>query len=347
MARKQHITLKQIAQHAGTSIGTVDRALKNREGIGSATRQRVLAAAREIGYAAGAADLAGRVTPRLRIAMVYPEQPQAFYAPMVAGMDACKRAFEDVQVEVTSLRYASQNQALEETLLRGVDGRAFQGLAINAAGPDITRQINRLVGAGVSVITFNTDAPDSNRAFFVGTDALRSGRMGAELLGRFLGGRGAVTALASSFQATPFSERFSGFCEVLRDAYPDMLLYPCAECLGDRQLAAQNLITLLRNVPLVRGVFCTGFTSTLGAVAALRALNRRDIVLIGYDTGDELLTALREGWCDALLYQNPFLQGYTALQALARYILSGKLPDSQKTDILTHVVLRQNADSYR
>jgi LacI family transcriptional regulator len=50
MAGTKRVTLKLIAQRAGTSIGTVDRALKDREGVRRSTKERVLTAARDLGY---------------------------------------------------------------------------------------------------------------------------------------------------------------------------------------------------------------------------------------------------------------------------------------------------------
>jgi LacI family transcriptional regulator len=279
--------------------------------------------------------------------MVYPQEPAPFYAPMTAGINAAVADLSDFGVEVEHIRFSMQKQDLEEETLEKLNPAGFQGLAINSAGPRIARQISRLSEAGIPVVTFNTDAVNSTRRFFIGNDSIQSGRMGAALLGRFLGGEGAVTVLGNFVQAMPFSERFGGFCETIHDEFPNMTLYPCAECYAERQLASQSLITLLKNVPTVRGVFCTGYTSTVGAITALKQLDRKDIVLIGYDTSDELLAALREGWCDALLYQDPYRQGYAAVQTLAQHVLDGKVPDSRKINILTNIVIRQNADSYR
>jgi ABC-type sugar transport system substrate-binding protein len=181
----------------------------------------------------------------------------------------------------------------------------------------------------------------------VGNDSVQSGRVGAALLGRFLGGKGTVTVLGNFVQATPFSERFGGFCETIHEEFPDILIYPCAECFAEQRLASQSLIALIKNVPQVSGVFCTGYTSTVGAISALKQVGRKDIVLIGYDTSEELLSALREGWCDALLYQDPYRQGYAAVQTLAQYVLDGKMPDVRRISTQTSIVLRQNADSYR
>ncbi|MDD3213854.1 MAG: substrate-binding domain-containing protein [Eubacteriales bacterium] len=347
MPKTKRVTLKLIAQRAGTSIGTVDRALKDRDGVRESTKVRVLAVARELGYSPNPFTNALRRMGSIRLALVYPEQPERFYAPIVAGINDAVNDLSDFGVEVVHVRYPLHKQTLQEEVLERLAIEDFQGVAINSAGPRIAAQINRIAQAGVPVITFNTDTANSMRRYFVGNDSLQSGRMGAALLGRYLGGTGAVTVLGNFVQAMPFSERFGGFCETIHDAFPDMTLYPCAECLADEHLASSSLIDLLTNVPHVRGVFCTGYTSTVGAISALKQLNRPDIVLIGYDTSDELLTALREGWCDALLYQDPYQQGYAAVQTLAQYVLDSKMPDARKINILTHIVIKQNADSYR
>jgi len=347
MPKNKRVTLKLIAQRAGTSIGTVDRALKDREGVRKSTKERVLAAARELGYIPNPFSNALRRLGSIRLAMVYPQQPDPFYGMIAAGIDDAVRDLSDFGVSVEHIRYPMQRQDLQEAALQTLDPADFHGVAVNSAGPRIARQINRLSEAGLPVITFNTDAVNSTRRFFVGNDSLQSSRMGAALLARFLGGRGAVTVLGNFVQAMPFSERFGGFCETMHEEFPEISLYPCAECRAERQLASQSLLTLLTQVPQIQGVFCTGYTSTVGAITTLRQLGRKDVVLIGYDTSEELLSALREGWCDALLYQNPYRQGYIAVKALAQHVLDGKMPDARTTNVLTCIILPQNADSYR
>ena len=347
MPESRRVTLKLIAERAGTSIGTVDRALKDRAGVRAATREKVLQVARELGYIPNPFANALRRLATIRLAMVYPEQPVPFYTPITAGIRDAEHDLSDFGVEVDLIRYPLQKQDMEEEALERLNLSAYQGVAINSAGPRIAQQINRITEAGLPVITFNTDSLHSKRCFFVGNDSLQSGRMGAALLGRFLGGKGTVTVLGNFVQATPFSERFGGFCETLHEEFPDMLMYPCAECFAEQQLASQSLVNLLRTVPTVSGVFCTGYTSTVGAISALRQTGRKDIVLIGYDTSEELLSALTEGWCDALIYQDPYRQGYAAVQTLAQYILDGRMPDPRKLNTFSNIVLAQNADSYR
>ena len=347
MPEAKRVTLKLIAEKAGTSIGTVDRALKDRQGIRNVTRERVLAAARDLGYMPNSAASVLRRMASMRLGFVYPEQPAPFFAPVTAGINDAVADYGALGIEVTHIRYSQQNENMEADTLQKIRPSEFQGIAVNSAGPGIAREINRLSDAGVPVITFNTDAANSRRLFFIGNDAIQSGRIGAALLGRYLGGKGALTILGNFIQTTPFSERFGGFCETIHQEFPDMMLYPCAECCTEKRLASQSLMCLLQSVPQVRGVFCTSYTSTVGAIHALKQLNRQDITLIGHDTSEELLQALQEGWCDALLFQDPYRQGYAAVQTLAQFVLDRKMPDTRKTNILTSIVIPQNVGSYR
>ena len=347
MAGGKRITLRQIAELTGTSIGTVERALKGRQGVKPSTQTRVLAVARELGYVPVPGAALARKLAGVRLAIIYPEQPIPFYLPMTAGINDAANDLRATGLEVELLRYPLHRQEMEDAVLETLDAAAFQGVAINVAGAGAGRHIDRITAMGVPVITFNTDLPGTRRRFFVGRDSAQSGRMGAALLGRFLCGSGTVTVLGNYIRETPFIERFGGFADTMQAEFPGIRIHPGAECFAEKRLAAQALMDVLHRVPDIRGVFCTGYTSTMGAISALRQLGRRDVVLIGYDTSEELLAALRDDWCDALLFQDPYRQGYAAVTCLAQYVLEGRLPEERKICTPTSIVIRQNADSYR
>lgn len=340
------VTLKIIAEMAGTSIGTVDRALMGRPGIHPATKERILQVARELGYKPNRfASALGRKRT-LRIGMVYPCEPAGFYQEIDRGVDCAAEELAQYGVVVEKLYHSSQNPAEQAEMLIGIDPGRFDGLAINSSGYLSAPEIDRLMRKNLPVITFNTDAAESSRLFYVGSDSLQSGRMGAELLGRYLGGKGDVTVMGNFIKAAPFSQRFGGFCQVIHNEYPDIRLFPCAECSSDSQLAAKNLYDTLSQMPSIRGIFCTGHSSTMGAIAALRELSRKDVVLIGFDTGGGSLEALGEGWCDALLFQDPFKQAYQAAHLLSRHILEGWLPPQPLLHIETSIVIKHNLSFY-
>ena len=222
----------------------------------------------------------------------------------------------------------------------------FDGVAVNAAGLTSGAEIDALAADGTPVITFNTDLPGGRRLFFVGSDSRQSGRMACELMDMMLGGSGQVAVLGNFARTMPFLERFSGFFEQLRAQPGGMEVVRCSECPSDPAEAQRALTEAVERAPDVRGVFCTGHSSTVGAIRALKALNRRGVRLIGYDLSDETAQALREGWCDLILYQDPFAQGYQAARLLARRLLEGWSPKHPQLLMDTQVVLRSNLERY-
>ena len=60
----------------------------------------------------------------------------------------------------------TQAQIIEDLITQGVDGLAISVSDIAAA----TTVIDRATAAGIAVITFDSDAPDSTRTAYVGTD---------------------------------------------------------------------------------------------------------------------------------------------------------------------------------
>jgi ABC-type sugar transport system substrate-binding protein len=99
-------------------------------------------------------------------------------------------------------------------------------------------------------------------------------------------------------------------------------------------------------IPDISSVFCTGYVSTIGALEALKMLNRRDIQIIGYDVTAITAAALRENRLSALIFQDPYQQGYKAVQLLSRHLLEGYLPEKTCLYIENRIVLKSNLDSY-
>lgn len=340
------VTLKMIAEKAGTSIGTVDRALNHRDGVSRESKVRVLQIAQELGYRPNQLASALGRKKVVRVGAAYPSEPADFYGDIDRGFDKALEELQDYGVVVEKLRYRTQDPETARARLAQVNPADFDGLAINSAGALNVGEIDRFVAAGVPVVTFNTDAPDSRRLFYVGNNSRQSGLMGAQLLSTFLQGRGNVTILGNFSRATPFIERFGGFCEYVQLEAPDIHIYPCSECRSLPDLAAQSLTDLLERVPDINGVFCTGYSSTAGALQAVKALGRRDIQVVGYDLTEKTAAALREGWCAALLYQNPYRQGLQAARLLVRHILEGWTPPVPRLHVDTRIILKTNLDSY-
>ena len=347
MAKKtKRVTLEMIAAKAGVSIGTVDRALNNRGGINPDTRKRVIDIADDLEYQPN--KLAGALgrKKKLRIGVAYPEFDWDFNSAIDSGVTDAALELMDFGLTVEKIRYRLQSPEVAYERLSTINYSQYDGFAFNTVGRALEGLINNIVSAGKPVVTFNTDFPNSSRLFYIGSDPRQSGMMGAEMLAMLIGYSGKVAVLGDFTRISPSIERFSGFCEFIQSFYPDIHIHPCAQAYSDSEAMARRLTDLINLIPDTAGVFCTGYTSTIGGLDALKILNRTNIHLVGYDVTPKTAEALRCKKLDALIFQDPYKQGYSAVKMLSRHLLEGYVPEKPCMYIENRIVLKSNLDMY-
>ncbi|MDL2324891.1 substrate-binding domain-containing protein [Ruminococcaceae bacterium OttesenSCG-928-A16] len=342
----ERVTIKQIAKEAGTSIGTVDRALSNRPGINPATKARVLQVAQELGYTPNRMASALSRKKVLRIGVVSAKNPADFYSYIDQGITQAETELRDYGVVIERLYSPLLAPDEQRELLENLDYTKYDGLVINAGGEPSVPYINKFVAEGVPVATFNSDSPGSDRLFFVGSNSRQSGRLGGEMMGKLLGGKGKVAIIGNYLNTTTFVDRFGGFCEVIQREYPEISIYPCAECYSNPARAYSIMAGLLKEDLHINGFFSTGYSATVGAVEAIKEAGRRNVTVIGYDLSESIMQALKDGWCTSALYQDPFQQSYQALRLMVRHLIEGWVPPSKTLFVEAQVVFRYNMDSY-
>ena len=340
------VTLKMIAAKAGVSIGTVARALNDHDGINGETRRRILDIAESLKYHPN--KLAGALARKktLRIGIAYAEASRDFYSVIDNGVTDAALELEDFGVTVEKIRYESQNPEAAYERLDSLDTTKFDGLAINSAGPAIESIIDRFMNSGLPVITFNSDAANSSRLFYIGSNSRKSGMISAEMLAMVMQYTGKVAVLGDFTRASPFIERFGGFCEYMQMNFPDIQIHPCAHVSSNSEAMARRLTELTGLIPDISGVFCTGYTSTIGALEALDKIENKHIRIVGYDVTPRTAEAVRNNQISALIFQDPYQQGYQAAHLLARYLLEGYMPPKPYLYIENRIVIKSNLDTY-
>ena len=97
----------------------------------------------------------------------------------------------------------------------------FQGLVLAPGRPEVAAPlIAQAARRGLPVVCVNTDAPGSERLCTVSVDSLASGGLAAELMGRFLGGRGTVVVVTGFESTIDHAEKVEGFQRMLFETSP-------------------------------------------------------------------------------------------------------------------------------
>ena len=99
-----------------------------------------------------------------------------------------------------------------ETLMNKMDGLAISSVSTDALAP----VIDKVLAAGIPVVTFNTDNPNSKRLAFAGQDLVQSGREAGKLMAKTLGGKGKVMITTIDAAAQWSIDREKGAREALQ-----------------------------------------------------------------------------------------------------------------------------------
>lgn len=333
------VTIAKIAEIAGVSRGTVDRALNNRGRVDPKVAARIRLLAKELGYQPNrVGKLLALAKNPIRIGVIVQSVETAFMGTVLQAAERTRDrlAAEGVEVLVRStgtVDIERQLAAIDELVRAGVGG-----LALSPAEDDRIRQRVRELAPHMPIITFNTDLPDSGRLCYVGLDNYASGRTCAGLMALLLGGRGKVLVVSGVMQNRSHRQRVEGFCEEAASEFPGLDILPLETCGDDQQLSHDIVCRAVRQHPDLRGVYIS-VNGQLGACDALSELGLRGRVhLICHDLFQKNVDNVRAGLIDFLIDQDAEAQGSRPIEMLFDRLLVGAPPPGDK--LLTRIDIR-------
>ena len=198
--------------------------------------------------------------------------------------------------------------------------RAFQkvveskpaGIMISVTRPELFQDaINAAIAQGIPVITVDSDAPNSRRVMFVGTDNFRAGGESAKRMADILKGQGQVVVITIPGQLN-VDERLRGVNETLKK-YPGIKIVQAIDDRGDPRVANDNIAALLKAKAKIDGIISLEASGGSGAAEALHRLDVK-IPIVGFDKDPETLDWIDRDGITATVTQKPYVMAYYALK---------------------------------
>jgi len=324
-------TFKDIATLAKVGTATVERVLNGRGGVRGDTVERVVLAARTLGYP--------RILPerhrgllRIEVMLVRPET--TFFRRL-------SRAFERIAATLNPLVVVHRSFPDEMNpveIARRIASTETPRAGLILAVPDhplIRDAIETVAARGVPVVHVVTRASD-RVGEFVGIDNYAAGRSAAMFMARMLPQGGPVIALCHPIYRV-HRDRIRGFSDYFSDNPGAATRFVW---LGfghdDDARSADLLFHALRRHPDLAGLYNAG-----GANAALLDVLRRDprgreVYFVGHELTDYTARALREGYMQIVLDQAPEAQARRALDLILHHVgLTEIAPDQSPIRFVT------------
>ncbi len=341
------VTLKMIADQAGVSIGTVDRALNNRGRILPETKAQIIEIANSLGYQPNRLASALRKKMHFKIAIVMSRYPRYFTDELLCGLDIAQQELQDYNLELDFHFSASLAAADQLPILQSLHISDYDAIAINAGSETLSERVDAIINEGIPVVTFNSDIPKSRRLFYVGEDPYKNGRVAGELMGKMLGGKGTVAIFAGFSLVASHSARAAGFRDYLREHHPDMRILDVLEYHDREDEAYVAMKQIAEQHHDICGVFCVSAVGAIGVGTYLKEYYPPgQICLIGYDLSSQSAALLQEHYCSALIYQEPRKQGYRMLHLLFDMLCDGAPPKNKEYFTRVGIIISENLQDY-
>ncbi len=223
------------------------------------------------------------------------------------------------QYKVTAKVIGPENydaQAELQELTRAVAAKPA-GILISVADAKVLQpEIDAAMAAGIPVITVDSDAAASKRLYFIGTNNLEAGRMGAKRLVEKMGGKGNVVFFTFTGQPNA-EERLKGFKDVLA-AHPDIKIVDVLDIKSDARAAFDRTQEMLALTGPKKIDAFVSLESASGKMVsdAVKRTNTADRVVIAWDVSPDTLDGIKGGTIDSTVTQKPYTMGYVGLKAL-------------------------------
>jgi len=235
-----------------------------------------------------------------------------------------------------------QARVVEDVIAKGVDA-----IGISCNDPTACEDpINKAVEAGIPVMAWDSDSPDSQRFTYLGVDNYEGGKAAAELLVKFMGEEGKVALLTGVPGAFNLEERIRGFQDGVAD-YAGIEIVTTVYCNDDINLGVQVVEETMQANPDLDGWFFVGLWPLFadrGSMPLWEAASLAGMTNVVFDTLPVELEFLQDGYVSGLVGQKYWGWGYDTVQMIYDYILEGKQYDDW-TDSGMDIVTKCNVDA--
>ncbi|MFH4964783.1 LacI family DNA-binding transcriptional regulator [Gaetbulibacter sp. M235] len=340
-------TIKDIAELAGVSKGTVDRVIHNRGKVSQKALDKVKKLLEEIDYQPNpmARNLKNNKVYKICVVLPNPEE-DSFWEPCINGVNQAIQEFKSFLVDIKLFFYSpNSTKSFQDVNNKVLDLSPDAVLLTPLFYKESILVANNYKSAGIIVSTFNNQIDLEQIVSFVGQDLHQSGRVAARLMHMILPKKSDIIIchIDETFNnAIHMQRKEKGF----RDYFEEVgdLEYSILTINVNKENLNKSLNKFLKSKDNVSGIFVTT-SKAFNVVEILQESNYKNIKVIGYDLLNENINFLKKNIISFLIHQSPKAQTYLGLTYLIEHFLFNKDIPNQKL-LPIDIVNSENLSSY-
>jgi len=279
----------------------------------------------------------------VRVAFVT-NNPSDFWKIAEAGS---RKAEKEFGVEVLFRIPASGTTEEQQRIVQDLVTTGVSGIAISPKDPSNQTEMLNEAAAACNLITQDSDAPESNRLCYIGTNNYDAGRQAGQLVKECLPGGGKIMVCVGSMDAQNAQDRYKGVKDELGDGAWEIVDVRTDET--DRVKAVSNVqdaLVTYDDLACFVGLWSYNGPCILSGVSSSGKLGQ--IKIVCFDEEDETLQGVKDGQIYGTVVQQPFEFGYQSVKVLTELAKGDQssIPESKQVFVPTLAIKQGDVDEF-
>lgn len=279
----------------------------------------------------------------------YAPAPHPYFEIVKAGVEGFE---EDYGLEVVKQIGPDWTQDSQSQNVLAIAAKGANGFSIFASDPSAANGLyEELTDRGIHVVSFGVETLQPTTAsFYVGTQIKQAAMDACEELIKFMGGEGKILNVLGVIEDYNTTLRKEGIEEIVAK-YPNVEIVSEIAGMTSPEVAMEKVENALAaHVNEINGIIST---ETNGTEAVSKVLSEyhekgnRYIHFVGIDSEPNTMKALKEGYIDGTMAQNPYGHGYISV-LLLKYLREGWTPKegAYKVNAGHFLITKENVETF-
>lgn len=147
-------------------------------------------------------------------------------------------------------------------------------------------------------------------------------KLGGEEFVMLMGEEGNYVELVGKESDTNAGIRSQGYHDVI-DQYPDLKMLARQSANWSQTEAFEKMESIIQANPDIKGVICGNDTMAMGAMAALKAAGKGDVIVVGFDGSNDVRDSILAGDIKATVLQPAYRVAQMAVEQADKYLKEG------------------------
>jgi ribose transport system substrate-binding protein len=257
---------------------------------------------------------------KLKLAFVS-NNAATFWTIARSGCEAAEEELGNVEVDFripSTGGAAEQQQILDDLLAKGVDG-----IAVSPIDPANQTAFLNKIAEQTLLICHDSDAPDSKRVAYIGTDNFAAGVDAGELIKEALPEGGKIMVFVGATDAENSKQRFGGIKKALEGSKVEVIDVRTDDTDTVRaQKNAEDTLVKYPDIACLVGLYNYNGPAILNAVRS--AGKQGKVKIVCFDENEETLEGVASGDIFGTVVQQPFEFGKQAITKMAKHLAGDK-----------------------